>query len=69
MEDYKKEAEQSVILDGLTKLITKISGQNTENLTMLVSSLKDTFKKDEASSATDAGITAGGRLRKLIKPA
>ena len=31
-EDYKKEAEQSVLLDGITRLITQISGQNMENM-------------------------------------
>ena len=40
-----------------------------ENMTTLVSSLKDTFKKDEVSSAMDAGVAAGGRVSKLTKPA
>ena len=35
----------------------------------LVSSLKDTFKRDEVSSATDASVTARGRVSKLTKPA
>ena len=71
-----KEAEQGVLLDGLERLITKISGQNVdnmnkyiENMTMLVTSFKDSFKKDEASSATNAGVAAGGRVSKFTKPA
>ena len=72
--DYRKEAEQSVLLDGLERLITKISGQNvdninryTDNMTALVTSLKDTFKKDEASAAPGVTTTAGGRVIKLTK--
>ena len=66
-EDYKKEAEQSVLLDGITRLITQNSGQNTENMTVLVTSLKDTFKKDEVSSTTVAPGSNGGRTTKLTK--
>ena len=58
--DFKKEAEQGVLLDGLERLITKISGQNvdnmnkyTENMTSFVTSIKDTF------SGSTAGLTAG----------
>ena len=36
---------------------------------MLVTSLKDTFKKDEVSSATVAPGSNGGRYTKLSKPA
>ena len=75
-EVFRKEAEQGVLLDGLERLITKISGQNvdnmkkyTENMTMLVTSFKDSFKKDEASSATNAGVAAGGRVSISTKPA
>ena len=69
-EDYKKEVEQSVLLDGLTRLITQISGQNVdnmncyaENMTSLVTSIKDTFKKDEVQSSA----VAPGRTTKLTK--
>ena len=41
----------------------------TENMTTLVTSIKDSFKKDEASSATNAGVTVGGRVSKLTKQA
>ena len=63
--DYKKEVDQSVLLDGLQRLITQISGQNvdnmnryTENMTILVTSIKDTFKKDEVLSSA-ATASAG----------
>ena len=64
-EEFIKEVEQSIFLDGLTKLINS----NTENMTKLVTSFKDSFKKGEASSTpstTDAGV---GRVSKLTKPA
>ena len=71
-QDFRKEVEQSVLLDGITRLINEISGQNVinmnkymENMKMLVSSFKDTFKKDEVSSAMDAGVPARGRISKL----
>ena len=63
-----------MLLDGLERLITKISGQNvdninryTDNMTALVTSLKDTFKKDEASDAPGVTTTAGGQVTKLTK--
>ena len=68
-EDYRKEAEQSVLLDGITRLITQISGQNKENMTTLVTSLKDTFKKDEVSSATVSPSSNCGKTTKLTNPA
>ena len=71
-EDYKKEGEQSILLNGLTRLITQISGQNVdnmnryiENMISLVTSIKDTFKKDEVQSST----VAPGRTTKLTKQA
>ena len=30
--DFKKEAEQGVLLEGLERLITMISGQNVDNM-------------------------------------
>ena len=36
----------------------------TENMTMLVTSFKDSFKKDEASSATNAGVAVEIRVSK-----
>ena len=64
-EEFRKEVEQGILLDGLTKLINS----NTENMTSLVTSFKDSFKKSEASSTpstTDGGV---GRVSKLTKPA
>ena len=46
--DFRKEAEQSALLDGLQRLVTQISGQNVknmnkyaENMMTLVSSFKE----------------------------
>ena len=41
----EKEKEESLLQDGLKKLVTEISGQNSENLMKLVDSLKD--RKEE----------------------
>ena len=41
-EEFKKEIAQGVLLEGLTKLINS----NTENMTSLVTSFKDSFKKE-----------------------
>ena len=38
-----------------------------ENMTTLVTSFKDSFKKDETHSST-AGVLAGNRVTKLTKP-
>ena len=38
----------------------------TENLTLLVTSIKDTFKKDEVQSPA---VTSGSRISKMTKPA
>ena len=72
--DFHKEAKQSVLLDGLERLITKISGQNVENMNKysknmmtLVPSIKDTFTKDK-SSATSGATPTIGRVTKLTKP-
>ena len=56
--------------------MTKISGQNVENMTKynenmttLVQSIKDTFKKDEAGVSMTGGTTAstGAKMAKLTK--
>ena len=42
-----------------------------DNMTILVTSIKDTFKKDEAlysAATTGAGFAVGGRVSKLTKP-
>ena len=55
--DFKKETEESLIFDGLQRLVTHISGQNTENINRytenmntMVASLKESFQKTEVSS-------------------
>ena len=74
----KKDSEQEVLLEGMERLVTKISSQNVENMnlynmnmTVLVNSLKDSFKKD-GSSVTSAGSTFSSapktaKLTKLAK--
>ena len=64
-EEFKKEIEQGVLLDGLTKLINS----NTENMMSMVTSFKDSFKQEVVSSGsytTEAGVN---RVSKLPKPA
>ena len=43
--DWKKETQDSLLLDGLKKVMVQISGQNTDNMNVLVESL--TAKKDD----------------------
>ena len=43
--DWKKETQDSLLLDGLKKVMVQISGQNTDNMNVLVESLK--AKKDD----------------------
>ena len=64
-EEFRKEVEQSILLDGLTKLINS----NTENMTTLVTLFKDSFKKEEVSSTPSATNAGAGRVSKLTKPA
>ena len=64
-EEFRKEVEQSILLDGLTKLMNC----NIENKTTLVTLFKDSFKKDEASSTPSATNASAGRVSKLTKPA
>ena len=75
--DFRKEAEQSVLLDGLDRLFSKISGQNmenmsryNENMTTLVASIKDTMYKEDTSTnpGMGTGSHGGGRIAKLTKP-
>ena len=39
--DFKKEAEDSLLLEGLKRLLVQISEQNTENMNIIVESLKE----------------------------
>ena len=63
-EKAKKDSKQEILLQGLENLIKKILSQNTENMTVLVNSLKD--KKNDSPSAS-SGTTS--RTTKLTKPA
>ena len=70
-EEFKKDVEQGILLDGLTKLInsntenmTKLINSNTENITSLVTS-----KKIEASSTPSSTDVSVNWVSKLTKPA
>ena len=64
-EAKRKDVEQGVLLEGLTKLIDS----NKESMTTLVTSLNDSFKKE---IPTAAGFTSAAetetRVTKLTKP-
>ena len=60
-EEFRKEVEQGILLDGLTKLINS----NTENMTTLVTLFKDSFKKGVASSTPSTTDAVLGRVSKL----
>ena len=64
-EEFKKDIEQGILLDGLTKLINS----NTENMTSLVNSMKDSFKKDPVASDISATHNTVNKGTKLTKPA
>ena len=53
--EWNKEKEESLLLEGLKRAMVQISGQNTENMNVLVESLK---KKDDVV-----------RLARVTKPA
>ena len=79
-EVFCKEAEQGVLLDGIERLIMKISGQNvenmnkyTENMTTLVSSLKESIVKNDTLTPKDysnlsVSASTQSRVTKLMKP-
>ena len=46
--ELRKEQEEGLLLDGLKKLMVQISGQNMDNMTKLVDSLK--VKKEETAA-------------------
>ena len=62
-EEFKKDIEQGVLLDGLTKLINS----NTQNMTSLVNSMKDSFKKDPVTSETSETGQSVNKVTKLTK--
>ena len=62
-----KEKEQSLLLEGLQILARQISGQNTENVNMIVTSFIEGFSKTDGSSLSVSSPAA--RTTKLTKPA
>ena len=69
----RKEQEEGVLLKGLEQLVSKISGQNidylykyTENMTTLVSLLKESIIKIHSNSSVFS--SAQSRVAKLTKP-
>ena len=73
-EEFKKDLEQGVLLDGLMKLInsnTENMNKQTENMTSLIISLKDSFKKETVSSGSGSSTVEAGvnKITKLTKPA
>ena len=73
-DEFRKDLEQGVLLDGLTKLInsnTENMKKNTENMTSLVTSLKDSFKKETVSSGSGSSTVEArvNKVTKLTKPA
>ena len=60
-----KEHEEGVLLKDLERLVTKISGQDTdnmneytENMTTLVSSLKESIVKDGVTNTTNTAASS-----------
>ena len=71
-DEFRKDLEQGVLLDGLTKLInsnTENMNKQIENMTSLVMSLKDSFKKETVSSGFSKTEAGASRVSKLTKPA
>ena len=76
----RKEQEEDVLLNGLERLIMKISGQNIDNMnkyteimTTLVSSLKERIVKKNTSTPNNTSSPyvsawAQSRVTKLTKP-
>ena len=61
----KKDSEQEILLQGLENLITKISNQNSDNMTALVNSLK---KNDSSGTESSMATETSSRTMKLTKP-
>ena len=51
----------------MKKVLITISGQNAENMTVLVQSMKDTVPKTESGSVSSAA--GGAKVARLTKPA
>ena len=65
--DMNKEKEESLLLDGLKRLVTQIAGQNTDNMTKLVDSLKTKESKDTVSEVRTAQVTKPAKVPSWTK--
>ena len=43
--ELRKETEESLLFEGLKKLLLQIAGQNTDSMNVMVASLKESFPK------------------------
>ena len=64
--EVDKGKEESLLLDGLKRLVTQISGQNSENMTKLVDSLK-TRKEETVSEVRTARVTKPAKVPSWTK--
>ena len=63
-DEFRKDLEHGVLLDGLTKLINS----NMENMTSLLMSLKESFKKETVTSGSSSGSsTTEAGVNKVMK--
>ena len=70
-EEFRKDVEQGILINSNAENMTKQLNSNTENMTSLVSSLKDSFKKETVSSGSGSCTGEGGvnKVTMLTKPA
>ena len=64
-EIVEKDSEQEILLQGLENLITKITNQNTDNMTTLMNSPK---KNDSSGTESFLAAETSSRTLKLTKP-
>ena len=64
--EIDKGKEESLLLDGLKKLVTHRAGQNTNNMTKLVDSLK-TKKEETVSEVRTARVTKPAKVPSWTK--
>ena len=64
--EINKEKEESLLLDGLKRLMTQIAGQNTDNMTKLVDSLK-TKEEKTVSEVRTAWVTKPAKVPSWTK--
>ena len=64
--EINKEKEESLLLDGLKRLVTQIAGQNTDNMMKLVDSLK-TKEEKTVSEVRTARVTKPAKVPSWTK--